>query len=230
MYREKSKKQAQTQHLYDTLKKRVMTSQVQTAASDSVAQAINSMSNIPRPQTFRDPSFQPHQPTGFHPDGHRVSDQYQQIRHSRSPSRSSRNAHGETGASAMPPPQGPLAGHHPRMSCLCSRAGQSWLIMPDGFVSSTPQHRMHLPGTVRTAATRSQIPLSTRAPGTAPRQPMANITNTRNIQSGSTGYGLSAGMKVGRPPRSSLSNGEQRPDRFNGINPIVYREAPLIKF
>jgi hypothetical protein len=58
MYREKSKKQAQTQHLYDTLKKRVMTSQVQTAASDSVAKAIGSMSNVSRPQTYEDTSLQ----------------------------------------------------------------------------------------------------------------------------------------------------------------------------
>lgn len=222
MYREKSKKQAQTQHLYDTLKKRVMTSQVQTAASDSVAQAINSMSNVPRPQTLRDPPFQPYQPTSFHPDGHRVSDQYQQqIHHSRSPSRSSRNAHVENGASAMPPPQAPLVGHHPRMSCLCGRAGQSWLIMSRWLYveytsASNASTRHH-----SDCDHKISDPLSTRAPGTASRQPMANITNTRNTQSGSSGYGLSTGMKVGRPPRTSLSNGEQRSDQFNGMSPIL---------
>jgi hypothetical protein len=215
MYRDKSKKQAQTQHLYDTLKKRVMTSQVQTAASDSVAQAINSMSSIPRPQPFGDPSFQPHPPTSFHPNGQRGSDRHQQTQHSRSPGPSSRNAHVEIGAAAMPPPSGPLVGHHSRKSCALS--GQSLLTMSDGFASSTPQHRTHLPGTVRTAAARSQIPLSTRAPGTGSRQPMANMTNTRNSQSRSSGYGITAGMKIGRPLGSSLSNGEQRSDRSNGI-------------
>lgn len=114
MYREKSKKQAQTQHLYDTLKKRVMTSQVQTAASDSVAQAINSMSGVPRAQTFGNPSFPQPQPPGYRANDQRASDQYQQGGHGRSPSRSSRNAHVENEASAMPPPQGPLAGHHMR--------------------------------------------------------------------------------------------------------------------
>jgi hypothetical protein len=215
MYRDKSKKQAQTQHLYDTLKKRVMTSQVQTAASDSVAQAINSMSSIPRPQPFGDPSFQPHPPTSFHPDGPRGSDRHLQTQHSRSPSQSSRNAPFEIGVAAMPPPSGPLVGHHSRKSSALS--GQSLLTMSDGFASSIPQHRTHLPATARTTATRSQIPLSTRAPGTGPCQPMANITNTRNSNSRSSSYGITAGMKIGRPLRSSLSNGDRTSDRLSGI-------------
>jgi E3 ubiquitin-protein ligase CCNP1IP1 len=117
MYREKSKKQAQTQHLYDTLKKRVMTSQVQTAASDSVAQAINSISSIPRPQTYGDLPLQPSQTTNFRPVDHRSSDQYHRSHHSRSPSQCSRTAHIESGTAAMPPPPGPLGGLHSRKSC-----------------------------------------------------------------------------------------------------------------
>jgi hypothetical protein len=110
MYRDKSKKQAQTQHLYDTLKKRVMTSQVQTAASDSVAQAINSMSGIPRPQTFADASFQQSHSMNFRPE------HAQHTHHGRSPSRSSKNAHDGTEAAAMPPPSGPQIGQHSRKS------------------------------------------------------------------------------------------------------------------
>lgn len=199
LYREKSKKQAQTQHLYDTLKKRVMTSQVRTAASDSVAQALNARL---RPQTCGDPPFQLPSHAEFHPNGQRVDDQYQQTHHSRSPNQSSRTAHGEDGASAMPPPPGPVIGRHSRMHRVLD--GRSSLTLPDAFASSTPQHRTHLPGTVRTAAIRSQIPLSTRAPGTAPRQPTANITPARNSQSGSSGYGITAGMKIGRPSRSTF--------------------------
>ena len=114
MYRDKSKKQAQTQHLYDTLKKRVMTSQVQTAASDSVAQAIGSISNIPRPQNFGDPTFNAPQNKNSYPVGHRSNHQYGEPHHSRSPSHSSRAAHAEIGAAAMPPPLGPVGSHHPR--------------------------------------------------------------------------------------------------------------------
>lgn len=117
MYREKSKKQAQTQHLYDTLKKRVMTSQVQTAASDSVAQATGSIPTMSRPQTFGDSTFKPPPNTSFYPTHQQDTHQYQDIHHSRSPSQSSRTAHAENGAAAMPPPPGPSGGHHPRRSC-----------------------------------------------------------------------------------------------------------------
>lgn len=215
MYRDKSKKQAQTQHLYDTLKKRVMTSQVQTAASDSVAQAINSMSSIPRPQTFGDASAQQPPPPNYPTNDQRGNMQYEHAHHSRSPSRSSKNAHAEAEASAMPPPSGPPMGQQSRMSCIFTV--WSPLTITDGFASATPQHRTHLPGTVRNAATRSYIPVSTKAPDTVPRKPLANFTNSRNSQSGSSGYGITAGMKVGRPSRFALSNNEQISDRFNGI-------------
>jgi E3 ubiquitin-protein ligase CCNP1IP1 len=52
MYREKSRKAATTQQLYDTLKKRILMSQVQTAASDNVNQTLKSMSTNPRLEAF----------------------------------------------------------------------------------------------------------------------------------------------------------------------------------
>ena len=55
MYREKSKKHAQTQHLYDTLKKRILMSQVETAASENVAQTLKSIST--RPGTYNGTGF-----------------------------------------------------------------------------------------------------------------------------------------------------------------------------
>ena len=215
MYRGKSKKQAQTQYLYDTLKKRVMTSQVQTIASDSVAQAIGSTSGIPAPQVFGDPAFELPQTSNFYPVAHGGNDRHQQTYHSRNSSHPGRPVHAEASSSGMLPPQGPMGGHHPRKSFVL--AAEFSLIVLDGLVSSTPQHRTHLPGTVRTAATRSQIPLSTRAPGVAQRQPLVNITTSRNSQSGSSGYGISAGMKVGRPPRSNVSADEHTLDKHNGI-------------
>ena len=57
MYREKSKKHAQTQHLYDTLKKRILMSQVETAASDNVAQTLKSMAGGDRPGTYNGTSL-----------------------------------------------------------------------------------------------------------------------------------------------------------------------------
>ena len=52
MYTEKNKKQQQTQHLYDTLKKRILMSQVQTAASDTVNRTVDSFASAARPETF----------------------------------------------------------------------------------------------------------------------------------------------------------------------------------
>ncbi len=57
MYRDKSKKHAQTQHLYDTLKKRILMSQVESAASDNVAQTLKSMSTLGRPGTYNGTGF-----------------------------------------------------------------------------------------------------------------------------------------------------------------------------
>jgi len=147
MYRDKSKKQAQTQHLYDTLKKRVMTSQVQTAASDSVAQAINSMSSIPRPQTFADASFQQPHPISFRPDDQRDNVQYQHPHHGRSPSQSSKNAHDGAEAAAMPPPPGLHIGQHsrtslPLMTVLIALTVSRWLCF-EHTPTSNPPPRHH---------------------------------------------------------------------------------------
>lgn len=51
MYREKSKKFTQITNLYNLLKSRAMKSQMQTAASDSVSQALNSLASRNEPST-----------------------------------------------------------------------------------------------------------------------------------------------------------------------------------
>lgn len=53
LYREKSKKCAQTQQLYDALKKKFMLRGVETAASENVTQTIQSIANNGRPSTFQ---------------------------------------------------------------------------------------------------------------------------------------------------------------------------------
>src|SRR5277367_5053864 len=52
MYREKSKKHSQTQYLYDTLKKKVMQSQIQTAATNAVTQTLQSIGGMTRAGTY----------------------------------------------------------------------------------------------------------------------------------------------------------------------------------
>jgi hypothetical protein len=172
MYRDKSKKQAQTQHLYDTLKKRVMTSQVQTAASDSVAQAIHSMSSIPRPQTFAEASFQQPHPISFHPDDQRDNVQYQHPHHGRSPSRSSKNARDSAEATAMLPPPGPQIGQHTRTSLSHDRVvaltRSRWLSIEHTAASNPPPR--HHPDRSQPIPDPSEHQSSRHRPTTTPRQ------------------------------------------------------------
>lgn len=59
LYRDKSKKCAQSQQLYDALKKKFMLRGVETAASENVTQTIQSIANHARPETFQSqPAFE----------------------------------------------------------------------------------------------------------------------------------------------------------------------------
>jgi E3 ubiquitin-protein ligase CCNP1IP1 len=53
LYRDKSKKCAQSQQLYDALKKKFMLRGVETAASENVTQTIQSIASQARPETFQ---------------------------------------------------------------------------------------------------------------------------------------------------------------------------------
>ena len=195
MYREKSKKHAQTQHLYDTLKKRILMSQVETAASDNVTQTLKTMSSGTRPGTFNGIGFAR---SGVHGTNTPLERQSNRIpvnengveqlhRHQRQGSGS--QASGDM--AAMPPPDHILS--RQRMQ---------------NITSATPQHRMHLPG-ARTAVPRSQIPTSTtrpaylgehRPPGSGLRHSLGGPHVNRNSIGSATGFGFTAGMKVGRAP------------------------------
>lgn len=52
LYGEKSRKHQQTQHLYETLKKRYMINNVQTAASEHVNQTLQAINSQSRPETY----------------------------------------------------------------------------------------------------------------------------------------------------------------------------------
>jgi E3 ubiquitin-protein ligase CCNP1IP1 len=196
MYREKSKKHAQTQYLYDTLKKQILMSQVETAASENVAQTLKTMANGTRPGTFNGIGVVQAGGHGTNAARERPSHDVpinengveQLHRHQR------QGAGSQTSGdmAAMPPPD-----HIPSRHRL---------------QSATPVHRTQLPG-ARPNATRSHIPLSTtrstfgsehHPPGTALRQsPAGSQVNHNSLGSGS-GFGLTAGMKVGRSPHAQM--------------------------
>jgi E3 ubiquitin-protein ligase CCNP1IP1 len=196
MYREKSKKHAQTQHLYDTLKKRILMSQVETAASDNVAQTLKTMASGTRPGTFNGVGFAQVGGPGTNPARERQSNNIpvnengveQLHRHQRQGS----GSYTSGDAAAMPPPDHVPSRH--RMQ------------------STTPLHRTQLPG-VRPATTRSQIPMSTarptflsehRPPGSPMRHSLGSSHVNRNSVGSVGGFGFMAGMKVGRAPVTQM--------------------------
>src|SRR5271168_985086 len=192
MYREKSKKHAQTQHLYDTLKKRILMSQVETAASDNVARTLKTIASGTRPGTFNGTGFTQATSLGTNVGHERKSNNIpvnengvEQL-HRRQRQGSGSQASGDV--AAMPPPN-----HIPSRHRM------------QNITTATPIHRTQLPG-ARPAATRSQIPMSTsrptfpgeyRPPGSALRQSHGSPHVNRNSLGGARGSGFTAGMKVG---------------------------------
>lgn len=114
LYREKSRKHAQAQKLYDTLKQKYQAGQMQSAASANVAQAIESIDAERRPETFNVlPDPRPRYPDtttapyieGRHP---RPSSLHGSIEQLHPHQRSGSSAVGSTGAGdhlRMPPPE-----------------------------------------------------------------------------------------------------------------------------
>lgn len=116
LYREKCKKFTQITNLYNLLKSRAMRSRMQTAASDTVFQTLNSPSSyrnaLPPPSTSA--SNQQHIPTSHPPQtpSSRAYNAYpvdqdgveQLHRYQRSGTGSSKGAKKKADAAAMPPP------------------------------------------------------------------------------------------------------------------------------
>jgi E3 ubiquitin-protein ligase CCNP1IP1 len=196
LYHEKSKKQAQTQHLYDTLKKRILMSQVETAASDNVVPTFKSTGSGTRPETVNGISFAQAGGLGVNAVGERQSRSIpvnkngveQLHRHQRHGSSS--QTCGDV--AAMPPPDHIPSRHRVQ--------------------DTTPRHRTQLPSP-RPAAIRSQIPMSTarptfprehRPPGSGLRNSLGSAHVNRHSLGSSSGFGFSVGMKVGRAPDTRM--------------------------
>ena len=214
MYREKSKKHAQTQHLYDTLKKRILMSQVETAASDNVARTLKTMTSGTRPGTFNGTGFTRATSLGTNAGHERESNDtpvnengVEQL-HCRQRQGSGSQASGDV--TAMPPPN-----HIPSRHRM------------QNIRSATPVHRTQLPG-ARPVATRSQIPMSAsrptflseyRPPGSALRQSHGSPHVNRNSLGSARGSGFTTGMKVGCA-RDTNMDGIDLPERsYTGSQP-----------
>ncbi|PWY68421.1 cyclin [Aspergillus heteromorphus CBS 117.55] len=149
MYREKCKKFAQMTNLYNLLKSRAMRSQMQTAASDTVSQALNSLAVSRGDQPVLVPklpgaSALPQTPSTRQSNTYPVSQEgvEQLDRHQRSGTGSSKGAKQKADMAAMPPPPIRQIGN-PRQNEI---------------PAATPQHRTRLGGSSRPSTGKSQLP------------------------------------------------------------------------
>jgi len=135
MYREKSKKHSQTQYLYDTLKKKVMQSQIQTAATNTVTQ-LQSIGGMTRAGTYNGgtrlsdkikPGARRRKPINYTITNRNGVEQLHHHQRSGSVSQNS------TDAIAMPPPQRSFGGTRIRLlwSHQAQHATYSSRIYPD---------------------------------------------------------------------------------------------------
>ncbi|KAJ5102293.1 Zinc finger protein [Penicillium alfredii] len=164
--REKSQKLSQMTNLYNLLKARAMRTRMQTAASDTVSQTLNSLSSRAAPHTPAMPSGppaalmaqQPRLPQS--PSYHVNADGVEQLhRYQRSGTGSSKRARKKTiEASAMPPPGRPMWNGRSRALFTGEREGS---MNHDGLAqahTATPQHRTRLPRPSRPPTALSQFP------------------------------------------------------------------------
>jgi hypothetical protein len=208
LYREKSKKCAQSQQLYDALKKKFMLRGVETAASENVTQTIQLMTSEARPETFQgQPSANTHHNASR--DQHAAHHDYGQpdvhgkdLRPGNSASQRSSDVAGNV--QSMAAPTRPVANRHGMYSCYT----ESHTLMLEAHLGivNTPVQRTTLPIQGRATANRSQIPVSVRPEAGYGGQ---NLGSSLRYSTTSEGYnrvgtatprsfGILNGMKVGR--------------------------------
>lgn len=210
-FREKNRKHQQTQELYDRLKRKEMTAQTQSAAYESVDEVLGSVSrrrnhdllapiepyqSIPRPQGQR---VAPHFPV----DHNGVE---QLHTHQRSGSNGSRDSGGR-----MPPPFRHPAGYGSHAASDGKPPMHKNTYGPDVLLVTTmppplTQHRARL-GPASNPASRLGVDSHRNISGLmgnsqiqtpSHRQPFSNVTGNSVNRSSVSGYGMSAGLKVGR--------------------------------
>ncbi|OAX85379.1 hypothetical protein ACJ72_00227 [Emergomyces africanus] len=205
IYREKCKKHAQVTNLYNLLKSRAMRSQIQTAASDSVTQVLESLGGAPKSSSSIEDLYRPL--TSLAPSPRRSPVRYpttsmgveQLHRHQRSGSGGATK--NRLDSAAMPPPSGVLS---------------AFRTVPP----ATPQHRTRLPGPPPSShraeyQDRQQhgyTPNNQIFP--VPQRFVPEAIDNRFSHSSSSNYGLSAGMKIGRPSENCAQNSDPRPNTF----------------
>ena len=206
-FREKSRKHQQTQELYDRLKRKEMTAATQSAAFESVDEVLG---NIPGRPTFISSHHNPVAPRSHAQQDFQSPERNRNgIEQLRARRKSGSNEHPSNGT-MMPPPL-------PRPGGTASNTfdfGKADLCYPDAANSHlanpmpTPSnHRTQLgpaaqstnrldTGGYRYPVNTVNSGLQNHTPGQ--RQSLASLNMNSVNRNGLSGYGMSAGMKVGR--------------------------------
>ncbi|MCJ1318893.1 hypothetical protein MMC15_004225 [Xylographa vitiligo] len=189
-FRDKSRKHQQTQELYDRLKRKEMTAATQSAAFDSVDEALQSVSNRQDPEGLVHQFHAGISPFRQHQDGYNVGDGFRA---------SLPNNGGENAASVqMVPP--PLQRSRPPFESEPFRQHNNVSNTPFGhrtrLGSMFPPSRQQVPGSGRAATTN--VPATSHTQTPSQRHSMLSMNNTTIPRSSVSGYGMSAGLKIGR--------------------------------
>jgi len=212
-YRDKQRKHQQTQELYDRLKRKEMTAATQSAAFESVDEALGHVQSRPgydAPMYSQQYSgARAKQPQRDFQPAHVDHNGIEQVHtHQRS---GSNNSQGSGGLMPPPPPirrsgaTGSMFGHSEyRLPWLLDETSYCYLA---NAMPTPSNHRTQLgpvsqsgnrvgAGNIRNPSITANRSSQSHTP--AQRQPFANVSGNTLDRPSVGGYGMSAGMKIGR--------------------------------
>ncbi|SLM40206.1 hypothetical protein LPUS_10952 [Lasallia pustulata] len=201
-FREKSRKHQQTQELYERLKRKEMTAATQSAAFESVDEVLQSAGGRQMPaniaESYPVPQFRSNPRAPSQPPLPQFNQNYTGTERL--------HGHQRDGSGGMmpPPPGRPGAGYN------------NPTYASHNEVMATPsQHRTRLGSTIRTFGQQGagQGPINKGFFATggvhyqtpSQRHPLGAVNGNSVNRSGISGYGMSAGVKVGRQQGTSAS-------------------------
>ncbi|KAL9119570.1 MAG: hypothetical protein Q9187_003876 [Circinaria calcarea] len=214
-YREKARKHQQTQELYDKVRRKEMTAITQSAAYDTVDEVLQSVTGNQAHVGNNRPSYGTHlRPVnrGQATSGHFALDG--------NPEEHNRQRDGSNGSVGsgrlMPPPiQRPAQGysahapgsHHEvnmTPSLHRTRLGQ-----PTQTITQQGTSGVRSLGALATGTSQTQTP--------AQRRPLGGLNGNSSSKTGVSGYGMSAGLKVGRQQGTygSIPEGHSSHQRYS---------------
>ncbi|KAI9872315.1 MAG: hypothetical protein M1830_001791 [Pleopsidium flavum] len=244
-YREKSRKHLQTQELYDRLKRKALMSDVQTAASESVDQVLQSASGHRFTERAENAGL------NLQYQGSAAAQRQRQYPHFLADHTGIEQLHhhqrdgsgGSGGSGNMGPPPGRPAANYGdpgfgiRKSIAVNQEAGFDGQLEKGTTATPSQHRTRLPTPARPGRQSGQLQTHNHQSGltgkpqdnltSMPRQPLSGINPNSLNSNGMSGYGMSAGMKVGRQqptgsgsfdPRMGKLRVAQRPGGTNLYN------------